>query len=1320
MTSRRMQWTVLAVCMGCAVGLARADWPTYRGDNQRSGISTEALEAPLSAAWTFTPIDPPSHAWGDPQPKPVEGALERPRLRFDDAFHVAAVAGKVYFGSSADGMVYCLDGRTGHLLWRFHTDGPVRLAPTVANGKVYAGSDDGNVYCLDAETGQQVWRFRAAPVDAKILGNGRLISLWPVRTSVLVEAGVAYFGAGVFPAEGLYLYAVNADDGKLIWKNDSYGVGGNGQISPQGYMLASRGRLFVPSGRAMPAAFSATTGAFLFQRQFNWRSVGLYGGTECTLAGGMVFTGSEQFVAASQRTGGLVMVEGLPVGQPSKGARRLAFEDETVYLLDGSKAAAYAKTEWLLRRREISRAALRKVALRQQRNRFRGKTDADSLKQYAELSRQLAEQGTKQRAAERKLADATRWVAPCPMSESMLVTRDVIFAGGEGKVAGLSKSSGREIWSAKVEGKARGLAAAGGRLLVSSDTGSIHCFIPGGAGKGLSVAPEVSSRPYGKAGSDAFYTKTVDAIVRDTGVKRGYALILGSASLATDNQPGRLALELARRTDLTIYVVEPDKAHVAAARKALTAAGVYGSRVTVLHGRLDQLPLPEYFANLIVVAPSLFAGKTPTPPAEMLRILKPCGGVAVAGQSPAAAAFAASPAGVRPWVARLQAALKELGEKDTKVEAKGSWAVVTRGRLNGAGAWTHQYGNAGNTAGGDDRLVKGPIGILWYGEPGPGRMPSRHASNSSPLAINGRMFVEGENVIMAYDAYNGVPLWQREIPGAIRVGLKRGVSNFAADDDSLYVAVGAECHRLDAATGKTLKTYKVPPAKDVGGAPRRWGWLAVVDGTVYGSFHKRQLDNLGRETAYSAAYADGVFAVNAATGELAWSLESKTIDMPTICVGGGRMFFVDRAVTHEQREACLKGVDHKRRIDTRGRPIAPDVRRVVCLDVRSGAVLWSGPRYFSDCVKVSRGGGDLTAMLAHKVLLLCGQPWNGHFWKEFLAGEFTRRSLIALSAEDGSTLWSGRKGYRSRPLIVGDTIIAEPWAHDLQTGSEKMRINPVTGVREKWQMSRPGHHCGNIAGCEGALLFRSGTTAYYDLTGDYGTAHFGAQRPGCWINSIPANGLVIVPEASSGCICPFAVHCTIVFAPRKISRVWGVFSAAGATRPVAHLAVNLGAPGDRKDAAGNLWLAYPRPRKGRLVTDLNLSMQLDRGGHLAAGNADFLKLPGTEDPWIYAFAAEGLTAMTVPVNEPGGSGGKYTVRLHFAEIEDVKSGQRVFDVKLQGKTVLRNLDIAAEAGGTKRPVVKEFKGVRIAGDLTLAVKARKGRPRLCGLEIVAE
>ena len=52
--------------------------------------------------------------------------------------------------------------------------------------------------------------FHAAPEDRHVLGHGRMISLWPLRTGVLVDGPVAYFGAGVFPAEGVFLYAADA------------------------------------------------------------------------------------------------------------------------------------------------------------------------------------------------------------------------------------------------------------------------------------------------------------------------------------------------------------------------------------------------------------------------------------------------------------------------------------------------------------------------------------------------------------------------------------------------------------------------------------------------------------------------------------------------------------------------------------------------------------------------------------------------------------------------------------------------------------------------------------------------------------------------------------------------------------------------------------------------------------------------------------------------------------------------------------------------------------------------------------------------------
>ena len=1251
------------------------DWPAYRHDNQRSGISGERLAAPLSRDWTFTPTHGPARAWDDPQSKPVEGNLERPRMRFDDAFHVAAVGDAVYFASSSEDKVCALDAATGRVRWEFFTAGPVRLAPAVWKGKVYFGSDDGKVYCVDARSGRVVWTFTAAPRNEKVLGNGRMISVWPVRTGVLVDAGVAYFGAGVFPAEGLFLYAVNAETGALLWKNDSYerrhlaGMPGDMEaVSPQGYLLASAERLFVASGRSTPAAFYRADGRFAFHKIFRWRGIGTFGGTYSMLAGDLLLTGAEQIVGMTESSGEMKLLEA---------ARRMVVAPKVVYVLTGDEAVALDREKWraMAGRRDvnISLQRLKGLELRLRRLERAGKPSKSIPKYKADIKKTTARIA----AGQKKWDAIATWRTPCKSVESMALTPTVMFAGGQNIVTAFDAASGKAVWSAKVSGKARGLAVANGRLLVSTDTGAIHCFVPGAGGKDRRISPALVAGAPGKSTAAGSRTPMADAIVKDVGTTKGYALILGGT--------GRLALELARRTDLKIHLVDPDPANVAAARKALTAAGVYGAKAVVMQSPLDALPFSDYFANVIVCGA---AGATPAD--EVLRMLKPCGGIAYVHSAQGAS---------------VRKALGALGETSTRVTAAGAGAKIVRGELNGAGTWNHQYGEAGNTACGDDRLVRGPIGLLWYGEPGPGRMPSRHASAAAPLAFGGRMFVQGENVIWAYDAYNGVLLWERQIPGAIRLGLKTGCSNFAGDGKSVFVAVGSKCLRLDAATGKTLKTYVSPPARN--GARRNWDYLARAGGLLYGS-----------------GGTDGIFAIDVTSGALRWRRDGGNIMPSTIAIGDGRLFFVDRTLTPEQTAQGLKGVAKALRLDQRGKPVPPDVRLIVALNAETGKTVWTRPQYVSDCVvKVTKGAGEMTLMYADNVVLLCGQPWKGHFWREFFSGAFSRRSLIALAGGDGRPLWSGRKGYRSRPLIVGDRIIAEPWAYDLHTGAEILRAHPITGAEAKWQMSRPGHHCGNIAAAPNMLLFRSGVTAYYDLLGDYGTAHFGAQRSGCWINCIPANGLVLVPEASSGCVCPFSVTTTVVFAPRKTTRAWGMFSAPGAMTPVKRLSINLGAPGDRKDSGGAIWLAHPRPRTDRLVIDPKLSVRAGKGGGFFGRNGNFVKIGGTDDPWVYASGLRGPATCSIPLLKKGDTPRKYTVRLHFAEPQGLPAGKRIFDVLLQGKPALTKFDIAAAAGGPDKAVVKQLTGVPVTTSLTVELKPALGSARgpvLCGIEVIAE
>jgi hypothetical protein len=182
-------------CITC-VTRKRGGWLTYRHDSARSGMTIERLDMPLALRWTFEPTHAPKPAW------PVPGE-EMERMHFDNAHHITADRGLVYFGSSVDNKVYALSARSGKTRWTFTTEGPIRFAPAIWKNRIYVGSDDGHVYCLKARNGKLIWKYRAGPSDEKVLGNGRMISLWPVRTSVLVEDGTVYFGAGVFPYEGI-------------------------------------------------------------------------------------------------------------------------------------------------------------------------------------------------------------------------------------------------------------------------------------------------------------------------------------------------------------------------------------------------------------------------------------------------------------------------------------------------------------------------------------------------------------------------------------------------------------------------------------------------------------------------------------------------------------------------------------------------------------------------------------------------------------------------------------------------------------------------------------------------------------------------------------------------------------------------------------------------------------------------------------------------------------------------------------------------------------------------------------------------------------
>ena len=109
---------------------------------------------------------------------------------------------------------------------------------------------------------------------------------------------------------------------------------------------------------------------------------------------------------------------------------------------------------------------------------------------------------------------------------------------------------------------------------------------------------------------------------------------------------------------------------------------------------------------------------------------------------------------------------------------------------------------------------------------------------------------------------------------------------------------------------------------------------------------------------------------------------------------------------------------------------------------------------------------------------------------------------------------------------------------------------------------------------------------------------------------------------------------------------------------------------------------------------------------------------------MFASGARGLTRFAVPLLDKGQARARYTVRLYFAEPEDVAAGARVFHVSLQGRRVLEGFDVVKDAGAPRRPVVRAFRGIDVAGALTVDLtpsRAPAGKlPILCGLEAVRE
>ncbi|MDA1141527.1 MAG: PQQ-binding-like beta-propeller repeat protein [Planctomycetota bacterium] len=974
--------------------------------------------------------------------------------------------------------------------------------PIVAGGMLYfASSADCKLYALDAATGKEQWTYFA---------DG------PVRFAPLAWKDRIYF-----VSDDSYLYCLTAKDGSFLWKvrggpSDSLLLGNDRMISRWpargGPVLVDDTLYFSagiwPSEGIFLHAVDPSSGRFLWTNDTaGWMYIGQpHGGADAlsgvsiqgdlAVAGDVLLAPNGRAVPAGfRRSDGQFMYFHLQKNTHRGGAEIVAADsvffnaggifrtDDGLYLGKSAPPSLIAVTPERIFSIE-ARA---------------GKEGAGNY--LLSIERQKVWKETV--ATDRKGKQVATKVLNVPdigpklphPATSLIIAGNSLVLGNPGKVSVVDPTTGEIRFSTAIEGKPLAMAVADSRLYISNDLGTIYCF---GAGDGETKIHEPLATT-ALADDDNIFVKAADEIIRRGNVTEGYCLDFECGE-------GDLALELARKTRLQIYAVDSDPESVKKARKKLDDAGLYGNRVTIVLSRKGYTPFPNYFADLVVSGRSI-AGKTePIRSEEMGRMLRPYGGLALMGPP----------------------------EKMTK---------EMRGPLPGAGEWTHQYSGPGNTTCSNDSIVRGPLGLLWFSDLQLA-MPSRHGRAPAPLFFNGRMFIEGMDALKCVDAYNGRFLWEISLPNILKpldqdhlMGTAGTGSNICVSEEGLFIATQGKCLKIDQKTGKVLAEYHAPGARN--GDEVTWGIIACTGGILFGTtantehlvqWRYRKSDMNGMFTESNA-----LFAMDATTGNLKWRYQAKhSLRHNAIAFDGERVYLIDQPLakgdlwdqvkTEERRgkpqpiqpqadkpeaksvDAFEEGLKDDAEKDESLLP-APPIPVLLALDGSTGKTVWS------NLEKVE--GTVLQLSNKHDVLLVSYQKTRFQLKSELGS------QMFACRASTGEKLWTlDSRKIRSRPMINDRTIYAEPGAWDLLTGEE-----------QEFEFAR-SYGCGIAASSKHLMVFRSATLGYTDLSGDFGTENYGGLRPGCWINAIPAGGLVLVPDYTARCRCSYPIQASIALQPR--------------------------------------------------------------------------------------------------------------------------------------------------------------------------------------------
>ncbi|MFT5467741.1 MAG: outer membrane protein assembly factor BamB [Verrucomicrobiales bacterium] len=693
--------TLLLLCLATPILTIAEDWPMWRGDPQRSGSSTEQLPADLHPQWTRQ-LPEARIAWANES-----------RLHFDASYHPVVTGKKLIIASPNDGSVAAFDTETGSEGWRFFTDGPVRVAPVAMNGKVYVGSDDGYLYCLSSESGEMLWKIRAAPEDRpeyRHLGNGRLVSFWPVRGGPVIADGKLYFGSGIWPTMGVFVFAANPETGELIWTNSNshqipdtridHNKLHEAGISPQGHMLVAGDRLIVANGRSMPARLDKETGELLHFVQ-GYRN----GDSRVIVSGDLALVGER---GVMDLTNGLEMgavpytEAGKEAPQGWDGGKMEQFEgplfqykffkgcDHRSVVHEG---IAYGAETGVVYAYDLANSEV---------ERYEKENNGKTIKP-AKWEAPLA--WTYQGRVGEKNAQST--------PNTILKSGDRLYTHWDKLLIAIDIETKELAWEVELPDIPAELIAADGKLFAVTENGGVHCF---GAREGESqtyeaAAPEIASADDSEP----------PAVLAAAGVNEGYALVLGV-------EDGELIEGLLRHSELRVIAVDSDRTKIDDLRRRFALDGPWDARFQAIADDPKTVKIAPYLGSLIT---SETAGLL-TADERIFEMLHPYGGTAYF---------------------------------DEKIRRR-------EGPLPGSASWTQETGDAARSFFSRDQLVKAPLGILWYGDGVDHGFYKRkdYGHGVKPQVAGGRLFAlqVASNTLHAVDCYTGRLLWTKKVEGSAR------------------------------------------------------------------------------------------------------------------------------------------------------------------------------------------------------------------------------------------------------------------------------------------------------------------------------------------------------------------------------------------------------------------------------------------------------------------------------------------------------------------------------------------------------------------------